>query len=308
MAVQHANRGVVKKDLQLYYNREFSKSFRGEATTNLIGTYGGGSANSYPSSGNYWGTYYARGPYGSGAFYSIGTIASVSGNVITISSPTANFNALATYDVIRPQTTGGGVTANTDYYFKRLSSTTFTLHQYDGTNDASKTPEQILTYINSDTRISVNATSFPTMWWGYPHLPNSALIKTAIKDGFAYDNRLHDCLRFYWFRSDATDGMAYGVQPTYVANTVYTFSCYVRAASQSAIGNTIYFSVYYAGTQTSDGGFYSPTLTSNWQKWTQTITSSSVGGSIIFYFWCAHATPSSVDIAEIQYEQKSYAT
>ena len=36
MAVQHANRGIVKKDLQLYYNREFAKSFRGEATSNLI--------------------------------------------------------------------------------------------------------------------------------------------------------------------------------------------------------------------------------------------------------------------------------
>jgi hypothetical protein len=36
MAVQHANRGIVKKDLQLYYNREFSKSFRGESSTNLI--------------------------------------------------------------------------------------------------------------------------------------------------------------------------------------------------------------------------------------------------------------------------------
>lgn len=36
MAVQHANRGVVKKDLQLYYNREFSKSFAGEPTTNLV--------------------------------------------------------------------------------------------------------------------------------------------------------------------------------------------------------------------------------------------------------------------------------
>jgi hypothetical protein len=36
MSVQHANRGVVKKDLQLYYNREFSKSFRGEATTNIV--------------------------------------------------------------------------------------------------------------------------------------------------------------------------------------------------------------------------------------------------------------------------------
>jgi hypothetical protein len=36
MSIQHANRGVVKKDLQLYYNREFQKSFRGESSTNLI--------------------------------------------------------------------------------------------------------------------------------------------------------------------------------------------------------------------------------------------------------------------------------
>ena len=36
MSVQHANRGLVKKDLQLYYNREFAKSFRGEATTNIV--------------------------------------------------------------------------------------------------------------------------------------------------------------------------------------------------------------------------------------------------------------------------------
>ena len=35
MSVQHANRGIVKKDLQLYYNREFIKSFRGQATTNI---------------------------------------------------------------------------------------------------------------------------------------------------------------------------------------------------------------------------------------------------------------------------------
>ena len=36
MAIQHANRGIVKNNLQLYYNREFQKSFRGEATSNLI--------------------------------------------------------------------------------------------------------------------------------------------------------------------------------------------------------------------------------------------------------------------------------
>ena len=35
MSIQHANRGIVKKDLQLYYNREFIKSFRGQATTNI---------------------------------------------------------------------------------------------------------------------------------------------------------------------------------------------------------------------------------------------------------------------------------
>lgn len=307
MAVQHGNRGIVKSNLQLYYNREFSKSFRGEATTNLIGSYGVGAANSYPSLGNNWGTYYARGPYGSGAFYSLGTIASVSGNVITISSPTANFNALASYDVIRPQTTGGGVTANTDYYFKRLSSTTFTLHQYDGTNDASKTPDQILTYINSDTRISVNATSFPTMWWGYPHSPNSALIKTAITDGFSYDNRLHDCIRLYWFRSDAADGMAYGVQPSYTGSTSYTFSAYVRASNQNAIGQSIRVETYYAGPNIGGPSFQSPALTSNWQRWTATWTTTSTSGSIIFYFW-PNFNPMNVDIAEIQFEQKGYAT
>jgi len=310
MSIQHANLGVVKKDLQLYYNREFSKSFRGEATTNLFGTYGVGAANSYPSSGNNWGTY-RDSLYNGGAFASIGTIASVSSNIITVSSPTAYFNSFATFDVITPQTTGGGLTANTYYYFKRLSATTFTLHQYDGTENASKTPEQVLTYINSDTRIAVNATSFPTMWWGPPHVPNCALIKTAITNGFAYDNRFHDCLRLNWFRSDRSDGMAYGTTPTYLANTQYAFSAYVRASSQNAIGGTINISAYQSGTATypSITGSISPSLTSNWQKWVGTFTSSATGGTFYFYFFPQTLTlPATVDIAEMQLEQKSYAT
>ena len=307
MSIQHANRGIVKKDLQLYYNREFSKCFRGEATTNLIGTYGAGAANAYPSAGNNWGTY-RDSLYNSGVPASIGTIASVSGNVITVSSPTSYFNSFATYDVIQPQSTGGGVTAGVNYYFKRLTSTTFTLHQYDGTDDASKTPEQVLFYINSDTKISVNGTSFPTVWWGYPHLPNVALIKTAITNGFAYDNRLHDCIRLNWFRSDRTDAMAYGVQPSYTANTQYTFSCYIRASAQAAIGNSIYFTLYFTGTATGAGGFSCPALTSGWQKWTQTFTTSGSPGAILFYFWINHSSPSSVDIAEMQLDQKTYPT
>jgi hypothetical protein len=310
MSIQHANRGIVKKDLQLYYNREFSKSFRGEATTNLYSTVGGGAANTYPSAGNSWGTY-RDSLYNGGAFGSIGTIASVSGNVVTVSSPTAYFNSFATFDVITPQTTGGGLTANVNYYFKRLSSTTFTLHQYDGTNDGSKTPEQILTYINSDTRIAINATSFPTMWWGAPHLPNVALIKTAITNGFAFDNRLHDCLRLNWFRSDRSDGMAYGVQPAYTANTQYVFSAYIRASSQNAIGGTVSISAYQTGTATNPTitGAASPALTFNWQKWTGTFTSSATGGSFFFYFFPSIATlPATVDIAELQLEQKTYAS
>ena len=309
MSVQHANRGVVKKDLQLYYNREFSKSFRGEATTNLYGTYGVGAANAYPSAGNNWGTLYDR-FYNGGSFFSIGTISSVSGNVITVSSPTSIFNGLATYDVIQPQTTGGGVTAGINYYFKRLTSTTFTLHQWDSTNDASKTPEQILFYINSDTRISVNGTSFPTMWWGYPHIPNSGLIKTAITNGFAYDNRLHDCVRLHFFRSDTRgDGMAYDIYPAYVANQQYTFSMYVRATSQGAIGGRMSLSFYFSGTGTGAGSYYSPILTTNWQRWTATFTASATSGVLYTYIFNDTGTlPLTVDIAELQVEQKSYAS
>lgn len=36
MSIQHANRGISKKDLSVYYDREWSKSFRGEPTTNLV--------------------------------------------------------------------------------------------------------------------------------------------------------------------------------------------------------------------------------------------------------------------------------
>lgn len=36
MSVQHANRGIVKKDLQLYYNREWYKSFKGQSRINLL--------------------------------------------------------------------------------------------------------------------------------------------------------------------------------------------------------------------------------------------------------------------------------
>jgi len=45
MSVQHANIGIIKKDLQLYYNREWYKSFKGESRINLL--WGGHFPNGY---------------------------------------------------------------------------------------------------------------------------------------------------------------------------------------------------------------------------------------------------------------------
>lgn len=50
MAIQHANRGIVKNNLQLYYNREFQKSFPGEATTNIAYS----TNNFLNSNANWW--------------------------------------------------------------------------------------------------------------------------------------------------------------------------------------------------------------------------------------------------------------
>ena len=50
MAIQHGNLGIVKNNLQLYYNREFSKSFRGEATTNIAYS----SFSTLNSNSNWW--------------------------------------------------------------------------------------------------------------------------------------------------------------------------------------------------------------------------------------------------------------
>ena len=91
-------------------------SFIGEPTTNLIGTYGAGIVNSYPSYGNNWDTYNTN-QYNNNTYFSIGTISNVTSNIVT----TSGNHPLRTYDVVTPQTTGGGVTAGTNYFVKKLS-------------------------------------------------------------------------------------------------------------------------------------------------------------------------------------------
>ncbi len=90
MAIQHANRGIVKNNLQLYYNREFSKSFPGEATSDIskpisIGPQGGSLtvATTYPSFNEDLsaGNYFKNVPTG-GVFFHQVTNPALSDNVI----------------------------------------------------------------------------------------------------------------------------------------------------------------------------------------------------------------------------------
>lgn len=304
MSVQQGNIGVVRDGLILYYNRSFPRSFRGESTTNLIATYGNGIVNAYPSVGNNWGTYNTN-QYNGGSYFSIGAISSVSSNIVTTATP----HGLRTFDVITPQTTGGGVTAGTNYYVLQRSNTTFSLHAYNASQDGSVSTADLLSPIFRDTRISVNSTSFPTMWWGPPHLPNSGIIKEIIPNGFNFAGRRHDCLRLNWYRPDGVvDAMAYGVQPSYTGSTVYTFSAYVRAATLNTIGQSIRMDTYHAGPNVGGPSNSCPTLTANWKKWTWTWTSNATPGVYLFYYWPEFGGIGAVDISEMQFEAKGYAT
>jgi hypothetical protein len=68
-------------------------------------------------------------------------------------------------------------------------------------------------------------------------------------------------------------------------------------------------SFYFSGTGTGAGGYYSPILTTNWQRWTATFTASATSGVLYTYIFNDTGTlPLTVDIAELQLEQKAYAS
>jgi hypothetical protein len=136
-----------------------------EPTINLIP--GSNGINSYPNIGNTWGTYYT-GQYNDNTYFSIGAIVSVTNNIVTVNG---SGRTIYTYDVLRPQTTGGGVTAGTDYFIKMVGVNQFTLHAYNSSQDGSQgyinpatNDHKVFDSISLDQRISINSTNFPTMW------------------------------------------------------------------------------------------------------------------------------------------------
>jgi hypothetical protein len=293
------------------------KSFKGEVTTNLIPN---PTVNAYPTTGNAWGTYNTN-QYNAGSFFSIGSISSVSSNIIT----TSTNHPLRTYDVVRPQTTGGGVVQNNDYFVKKLSDTTFTLHAYNSSQDGSQG------YINSSTgnhkvydslssplSVSIGGgknPSFPTMWWGAPHLPNSGLVKELRYGEFNAIPNLpaNDCIRLHYIRTDdVKDGMSYNVDCTVTPSSPVTISFYTRAANANAVGKVIQYYIYnYVSTPTgtsAQGYAWNFTLGALgvWER--QTFTYTPAYGTMISYWFPQSSGVYSWDWSCMQVEQKSYVT
>jgi hypothetical protein len=312
MAITSSYSKIVTTGLVFAYDTaDVNNSYLGEPTTNLLPT---PTVNGYPTTGNGWGTYNTNqycGSNGCGAYWPIPSISSVSNNIVTTSSA----HTMRSFDVLTPQSSGGGLTAGTNYVVKKISSTQFSLHAYNGSQDGSQG------YINpttgfykvhddfaNDTRVSINSTSFPTMWFGQPHLPNSGLIKEVITNGFDGNYPFKsDCLRLHWYRPDGvTDGMAYGVTPSVTNGVTYTVSFWMRAVDSAAVGQTLYMQYYNTGNATA--GSTAPTLgqIGEWKQYQLTSTASASG--VYLFYWFPPGIQMTADIANIQFEQKGHAT
>jgi len=284
-----------------------TRFYKGEPTTNILPS---PEKNGRFTTDNQWGSYNTN-QYNSNTYFSIGTVSGVSDNIVTLSSVG---RTIRSFDVLRAQTTGGGITAGTDYVVKKLSSSTFSLHAYNNSQDGSQG------YINpstgffkvhdayaNDTRVSINATSFPTMWWGAPHLPNSGLIKEIVTNGGYVKGT--NCMRFHIYRGDSvSDGMAYNVYTPVTQGDVITVSYWVRPVNSFAHGKTWNYQTYFGGNSASS---FNTTLnsTGEWQhvehQWTASVTYNFYS----YWFPSGSTDKWAMDMADVQVEvNKGHAT
>jgi len=311
MAIRIGYNGQVSTGLVFAFDTaDFFNSYRGEPTVNTIPS---PQVNSYPTFGNGWASYNTNkycGNNGCAVYWDIPSIASVSNNIIT----TNGSHGIYSFDVIRPESTGGGVTAGTDYFAKKISNTQFSLHAYNGSQGGDQG------YINPatgghkvhdsfwlDQRVSVSASGFPTKWWGAPHLPNSGLVKEIIVGGFdLYPSQKTDCMRLHAHRPESADGMSYGPDAVVVPGQVHTYSFWTRALNQQTANGGGYMSNYNYGSvsPTSWGHSYTHGPLGVWTR--QSFQFTPINEYVISYFW--PGALDKYDLANIQVERKSYPT
>lgn len=307
-------RGVAKDTVVFHYDTgETFFSFKGEPTDNLIPSPG---INSFPTFGNGWATYNTNqycGNNGCAVHWDIPAIASVSSNIIT----TVSAHQIRSFDVITPLTSGGGVSGGANYLAKKISDTQFSLHDYNSSQDGSQG------FINTatggfkvhdsywlDQRVSVNASSFPTKWWGSPHLPNSGIVKEIIPGGFPVrGNTKTDCIRLHWFRPDGvTDGMSYGPDAYVTIGQPVTTSFFLRAASSNAVGQYCAFQHYNYGGPAGANGYFLNAFTGALGEWVKCSFTFTPTHEYLISYWFPSTGNMKIDLANIQVEQKNHAT
>jgi hypothetical protein len=292
--------GLNNENLVFGYDSQ-GFSFGGEPTTNLVPS---PQHNSNFTIQNGWSTYNTN-QYNGNTYFSIGTISSVADNIVILGTVG---RTIRSFDVLKPQTSGGGVTAGTNYVIKKINDTnSFSLHEYNSSQNGSQgyiNPDTGFFKVHdayaNDTRISINATDFPTMWWGGPHLPNSGLIKEIVPN----EGRRHgtNAMRLHAYRPDGVvDGMAYGVNTPVTQGDVVTVSVWLKLADGRGEGKSLGYSTYFGSGFSGSSTSFGP-LTTQWKKYEYSWTASNTY-SFISYWWPNSPTqPYAIDMCDFQVE------
>lgn len=311
MAIRTGYNGQVSRGLIFAFDSaDFFNSYKGEPAVNTIPS---PQVNSFPTFGNGWATYNTNkycGNNGCAVHWDIPAISGVSNNIIT----TSGSHGIYSFDVITPQTTGGGVTAGVNYLARKISETQFSLHDYNGSQGGDQG------YINPvtrghkvhdsfwlDQRVSVSASGFPTRWWGPPHLPNSGLVKEIITGGFdLFPSQKTDCMRLHAHRPESADGMSYGPDAVVVPGQVHTYSFWTRALNERTANGGGSMSNYNYGSvsPTSWGHGYTHGPLGVWTK--QSFQFTPINEYVISYFW--PGALEKYDLANIQVERNTKDT
>ena len=297
---------IVTDGLVLCLDAHDAKSYAGEPATNLIPLASGGDGNSRFTTTNAWGTYNTN-QYNSNQYFSIGTISSVSNNIVTTSSN----HPFRTFDAVKANTTGGGISAYTNYFIKKISDTTFSIHAYNSSENGSQGYvrsdgyHQVHESIATDTRVSINSTSFPTMWHGQAHLPNTCHVKEIVEGG-GYAKGTN-CMRIHVTRTVGVDGgMAYNVYTPVTQGDTIVVSYWARCSPNLSSRSFTYTTYFGSGNSTFSTA---KTLTPEWQLITYTWTASATYNFYQYFFPAADSQPYYVDMADLQVEVgKSYST
>lgn len=285
-----------------------TRFYKGEPTTNIL---------PYPekngrfTTDNQWGSYNTN-QYNSNTDFDIGTIGSVSNNIVTLSSVG---HVIRSFDVLNPATTGGGVTAGTNYVIKKISSTTFSLHAYNSSQNGSQgyiNPDTGFFKVHdayaNDTRVSISASGFPEMWHGAPHLPNSGLIKEIVPNGGYVKGT--NCMRFNVYRGDnVVDGMAYSVYTPVTQGDVITVSYWMRPTNSLGHGKSLTYSTYFGSGNEAYGSSTTVNSDGEWQHVVHQWTASVTVNFYSYFFPSGSTDKYAIDIADMQVEvNRGHAT